>query len=56
MAHLVKRLALDLSSGLDVRVVRLSPTMGSTLGMEPFKKKKFKLSSACNKQHILKNV
>ena len=31
---------LDLSSGLDHRVVSSSPLLGSTLGVEPIKKKK----------------
>ena len=39
MAQLVKCLILDLSSGLDLRVVSSSPSLGSTLGsilsMEP---------------------
>ena len=35
VAQLVKRLTLDLSSGLDLRVVTLSPALGSMLGMEP---------------------
>jgi len=39
-AQSVKRLTLDLNSGLDLRVVSSSPTLGSTLGMEPTLKKK----------------
>lgn len=35
MALLVKCLPLDLSSGLDLKVMSLSPTLGSTLGVEP---------------------
>lgn len=31
----VKYLTLDLCSGLDLGVVSLSPTLGSSLGMEP---------------------
>ena len=31
----VKRLALDLSLGLDLRVMSSSPVFGSMLGMEP---------------------
>ena len=31
----VKRLALDLSLGLDLRVMSSNPTLGSMLGMEP---------------------
>ena len=34
VAQLVKCLTLDLSSGHDPRVVRLSPVFGSVLGME----------------------
>ena len=34
MALWVKCLALDVSSGLDLRVVSSSPTLGSMLGME----------------------
>ena len=37
MAQLVKHLtldSLDFGSGYDLRVVRLSPVLGSTLGME----------------------
>ena len=40
VAKLVKCLTPDLSSGLDLRVVSLSPTLDSTLGMEPTLKKK----------------
>ena len=35
MAQLVKGQILDLGSGHDLWVVRLSPTLGSTLNMEP---------------------
>ena len=35
VAQSVKDLILDLSSGLDLRVLSSSPTLGSTLGMEP---------------------
>jgi len=35
MAQSVKRLTLDLNSGLDVRVVSSSLVLGSTLDMEP---------------------
>ena len=31
----VKRLTLDLSSGLDLRVMSSSPMLGSVLGMKP---------------------
>ena len=34
MAQSVKRLTLDLSSGLDLKVVSSSPTLGSTLGVK----------------------
>ena len=34
VAQLVKHLTLDLSSGLDLRVVSSNPLLGSTLGME----------------------
>ena len=34
MALLVKRLTLDFGSGHDLRVMRLSPTPGSVLGVE----------------------
>ena len=41
VAQLVKHLTLDLSSGLDLRVMSLSPVLDSTLEVEPtFKKKK----------------
>ena len=39
MVQSVKRLTLDLSSGLDLRLVSSSPTLGATLGVEPIKKK-----------------
>ena len=35
MAQSVNHLTLDLSSGLDFRVVRSSPMLGSILGAEP---------------------
>jgi len=35
VAQSVKYLTLDLSSGLDLTVVSLSPTLGSMLGVEP---------------------
>lgn len=35
MAQSVKRLILDLSSSLHLRVLGSSPMLGSTLGMEP---------------------
>ena len=35
VAQSVKRLTLDFSSGLDLRVVSSSTTLGSTLGLEP---------------------
>ena len=35
VAQAVKRLTFDFSSGLDLRVVSSSPTLGSMLGMEP---------------------
>ena len=34
MAQWIKRLALDLSSGLDLRVVKSSPILNSMLGMK----------------------
>jgi len=40
VAQSVKHLTLDLSSGPEHRVVSSSPTLGSTLGMEPTLKKK----------------
>lgn len=41
VAPLVKlSLTLDLNSGLDLGVVSLCPTLGSTLGLEPTLKKK----------------
>ena len=40
VAQLIKHLTLDLSSGFDLRVMSLSPVLGSTLGMEPTLKKK----------------
>ena len=40
MAHFIKHSTLDLSSGLDLRVMSLSPTLGPTLGMEPTLKKR----------------
>ena len=42
MAQSVKRPTLDLSSGLDLRVVSSRPMLGSRLGMEPTSKKKKK--------------
>ena len=39
---MVKYLTLDLSSGLDLRVMTLSPGLGSMLGVESKKKKKKK--------------
>ena len=35
MAQLVEHLTLDLSSGPDLRVMSLSPTLGSVLGVKP---------------------
>ena len=35
LAHSVEHLTLDLSSGLDLRVVSSSPILGSTLGTKP---------------------
>ena len=35
MAQSVKRLTLDLSSGLDLKVMSLSPMLGSMLSVEP---------------------
>ena len=35
MAQSVKRLTLDFGSGRDPRVMGLSPTSGSALGVEP---------------------
>ena len=49
MAQSVKRPTLDLSSGLDLRVMSSSPVLGSTLSTEPFLKKK-KMAKA-EKQH-----
>ena len=52
MGHLggsvVKHLTLDLSSGLDLRVVSSSPALGYMLGMEPNLKKKKKASWSIN--------
>ena len=42
MAQSVKGPTLDLSSGLDLKVVSLSPVLGFVLGMKPTKKKKKK--------------
>ena len=42
MLPLVKLLTLDLSSGLDLRVVGLSPMLSSRLGVEPTLKNKTK--------------
>ena len=42
VALLVKCPTLDLSSGLDLRIVSSSPALGSMLGMEPTLKKKKK--------------
>ena len=39
MAQSVKHPTLDLSSGLDLRVVSSSLELGSTLGVKPTKKK-----------------
>ena len=35
MAQSIKHPTLDLSLGLDLRIVSSSPTLGSSLGMEP---------------------
>ena len=35
VAQLVKHMTLDLSSGLDLKVLSSNPALGSTLGMEP---------------------
>ena len=40
VAQLTEHPTLNLSSGLDLRVVSLGPMLGSTLGMEPILKKK----------------
>ena len=40
MAQLVKHGTLDLSSGLDLRVMNSSPTLGSMLDVKPTLKKK----------------
>ena len=40
VAQLVKGPTLDLSSGLDLRVVSSSPALGSALGIKPTLKKK----------------
>ena len=43
MAQSVKHPTLDLSSGLDLRVVSSSPALGSMMGVKPtFKKRKEK--------------
>ena len=42
MAWLGKHLTLDLSTGLDLRVVSSSPELDPTLGMEPTLEKKKK--------------
>ena len=39
MAQSVKQLTLDLSSGLDLRVMSSSSTLGSAMGLEPMKEK-----------------
>ena len=46
VAQPVKDRLLDLSSGLDLRVVSSSPALGSTLGAEPTQKKERKNSIA----------
>ena len=38
VAQSVKQVTLDLNSGLDLRVVGSSPTLGSTVGMQPTQK------------------
>jgi len=43
VAQSVKHPTLDLSSGLDLRVMSSSPTLGSMLGVEPTLKKKKKI-------------
>ena len=40
MAQLVGHVTLDISSDLDLRVMSLSPVLGSALGVEPTEKKK----------------
>ena len=42
LGGLVEHLTLDLGSGLDLRVVSLSPELGSLLGVEPTGKTKNK--------------
>jgi len=44
VAQLVEHLTLDLSSGLDLRIVSSSPALGSMLGLEPTLKKKKKVT------------
>ena len=46
VAHSVKRLTLDLSSSLDLRVVSSSPALGSALGVKPTLTKKKERQSA----------
>ena len=42
MAQSVKHLTLDLSSGLDLRVLSSSPTLGSVVGVKPTSNKQKK--------------
>lgn len=59
MAQEVKRLTLDLSSGLDLRVLSSSPTVSSLLGMETTEKKKKKslgVKGKCNLGLFYKNL
>ena len=49
-----QHLTLDLSSGLDFRVVSSSPMLGSTLGMEPTLKKKKRKEKEKTKENFQK--
>ena len=55
MGQSVKHPTLDLSSGLDLRVMSSSPILGSVLGMEPIRKKPKQTASILNPAIYKKN-
>ena len=55
MAQSIKHPTLDLSSGLDLRVVSSSPTLGFMLDMEPPKKKRKKKKNGREERKALRS-
>ena len=54
---MVKRLTLDLGSGLDLKVVRSGPVVGSVLGVKPVKEKMIpSFGSATYQEHDIKSL